>query len=189
VSSSALSVAEVARRLAVAPARLASPLWPRCAVAMVLRGDDVLLMRRAVRRGDRWSGHVSLPGGGEELRDADLLATAVRETVEEVGLDLTRSARFLGRLAPHWAMTRGLPRPMSITPFVFAVDGPVELALGREASAAFWFPLGAAASGALDGVHPYRLGPLRRQLPCWRHEGQVVWGLTFDMLQRLLALR
>ena len=55
----------------------------RAAVAAVLRFDrdaaELLLMRRAERDGDRWSGQVSMPGGREEAADADLVATAVRE--------------------------------------------------------------------------------------------------------------
>jgi 8-oxo-dGTP pyrophosphatase MutT (NUDIX family) len=144
-------------------------------------------MQRAVRRGDRWSGHVSFPGGREEPGDPDLLATAIRETREEVGVDLA-SARLLGRLAPRRAVAQGLPLPMTITPFVFAVDGSIEVTTGGEATAVFWLPLEAAASGALDDVHPYRLGPLVWKFRCWRHEGRVIWGLTFEMLRSLLAI-
>jgi 8-oxo-dGTP pyrophosphatase MutT (NUDIX family) len=149
----------------------------------------VLLMQRAVRDGDRWSGHVSFPGGREEPSDRDLLATAIRETREEVGVDLASdAARFLGRLAPQRAIAQGLPLPMTITPFVFAMHGDVTVAMGGEATATFWLPLDAAASGALDGVHPYKLGPLMWRFPCWRHDGRVVWGLTFEMLKRLLSV-
>jgi 8-oxo-dGTP pyrophosphatase MutT (NUDIX family) len=158
---------------------------------MVLRQreqPEVLLMQRGVRAGDRWSGHVSLPGGHHEARDRDLLATAIRETREEVGIDLSAAARPVGQLAPEWAMARGLPRPMTITPFVFTLTAPAAIALGDEATAAFWLPLATAAAGALDDLYLHRLGPLRWKLPCWRYQGRVVWGLTFAMLRRLLAV-
>jgi 8-oxo-dGTP pyrophosphatase MutT (NUDIX family) len=187
----ALTVDDLTARVTQERARAASRLWPRCAVAMILRQQEraeVLLMQRALRAGDRWSGHVALPGGREDLSDVDLLATAIRETAEEVGIDLKTSARLVGRLAPVWTLARGGLLPMSITPFVFCVAGPIELVLGDEATAAFWFPVGAAAAGALDGVHVQRLGPIEWKLLCWQHEGRVVWGLTFTMLRRLLAL-
>src|SRR5262245_20450978 len=120
-----LTIDRIADRLARHQARQAPRLWKRSAVAVVLRhgeGPEILLMQRAIRARDRWAGHGSLPGGGEEPSDVDLRATAIRETREEVGIDLTKSARFLGRLAPVWAMARGLPRPMSVTPFVFALE-------------------------------------------------------------------
>jgi 8-oxo-dGTP pyrophosphatase MutT (NUDIX family) len=187
----ALTVEDVAARLAHHRARTATRLWPRCAVAVILRQrahPEVLLMQRAIRAGDRWSGHVSLPGGRHEAHDVDLLATAIRETREEVGIDLATTARPLGQIAPAWAMTRGLPLPMTVTPFVFAVAAPVTIALGDEATAAFWLPIDAAAAGALDDIYVHRTGPLAWKLPCWRHEGRVVWGLTFEMLSRLFAL-
>lgn len=56
----------------------------------VQKGDpEVLFIKRAARPGDRWTSHVALPGGKRDPEDADDQATAVRETVEEVGLDLT----------------------------------------------------------------------------------------------------
>lgn len=55
----------------------------------VQEGDpEVLFIKRASRKGDRWSGHVALPGGGRDAEDADDLTTAIRETREEIGLDL-----------------------------------------------------------------------------------------------------
>lgn len=151
-------------------------------------GPSVLLMRRAEREGDRWSGHVSLPGGNAHPADPDLLATAIRETREEVGLDLARAARLLGRLDAIQAVARGKVLPMTITPFVFALVEDQPLALGPEAAAAFWLPLGDAARGALDATHEWTLGPVPMSLPCWKFEGQVVWGLTYKMLGALLAL-
>jgi len=143
-------------------------------------------MRRSERAGDRWSGHVSLPGGREEPGDPDLATTAVRETLEEVGVDLRRAARPLGRLEPTRAVARGKILPMTITPFVFALVADAPLVLAEEAESAFWLPLDSAVSGALDDTYVYRLGPLPLRLPCWRHQGYVVWGLTYQMLRGLL---
>lgn len=57
----------------------------------VQKGDpEILFIKRAGRVGDRWSGHVALPGGRRDPPDVDDRAAAIRETKEEVGLDLTR---------------------------------------------------------------------------------------------------
>jgi 8-oxo-dGTP pyrophosphatase MutT (NUDIX family) len=193
-----LSLDRFAARLAAHRAkdpRLAVP-GRRAAVAAILRFDrahtECLLMQRAEREGDRWSGHVSMPGGNAAADDADLLATAIRETREEVGLDLA-GARLLGRLDAVQAIARGKVLPMTITPFVFALDPDLAahdapLALGPEATAAFWLPLDEAARGALDGTHTWRLGPMPMSMPCWNFDGRVVWGLTYKMLGALLAL-
>ena len=66
----------------------------------VQKGDpDVLFIKRAARIGDRWTGHIALPGGKRELDDTDDQATGIRETREEVGLNLEADhCLFIGKL-------------------------------------------------------------------------------------------
>lgn len=55
----------------------------------VQEGDaEVLFIKRAARVGDRWTGHIALPGGKREPADSDDRATSSRETMEETGLNL-----------------------------------------------------------------------------------------------------
>ncbi|HEU5217398.1 MAG TPA: NUDIX domain-containing protein, partial [Gemmatimonadales bacterium] len=81
------------------------PDRPQAAVAVILAPDpdSVLLIRRAEREGDKWSGHLALPGGRWSPGDPDLAATARRETIEEVGVDLSgvTVAAELDDLAPR----------------------------------------------------------------------------------------
>jgi 8-oxo-dGTP pyrophosphatase MutT (NUDIX family) len=167
--------------------------WPtggagrHAAVAVLLyeepgAGPRVLLMKRAERAGDPWSGHISLPGGRFEPTDPDLLATAIRETHEELTIDLT-GTRLLGQLAPLHPRTSG-PNGIEVTPFVFVTSAAVEPQCGPEAIAAFWFPLELAASGALDGTYTYASG---MEFPSWTYEGHVIWGLTMRILNDVLA--
>jgi len=163
----------------------------RAQLAALLRFDrdaaELLLMRRAERDGDRWSGQVSMPGGREEAADADLVATAVRETREELGVDLT-GAVLLGTLPSPHAIARGKLLPMTITPYVFHLAAPQPIRLGPEAQTSFWLPLDAAARGELDADYQYQLGPFSRRFPSFRHQGEVVWGLTYQILQSLISL-
>jgi len=161
------------------------------AVAAVVRMEhelEVLLMRRRDDPRDRWSGQVSLPGGREEPTDASLIVTAVRETREEVGRDLERSARLLGRLPARRAIARGGVQPFTVTPFVFAELYDEPLTLGVEAAAAFWFPLERAARGELDDEHRYDDGAVTRRMPAWRFDEHVVWGMTHRFLTELLTV-
>lgn len=164
----------------------------RAAVAILLRGAslaeaDVLLMRRAEREGDRWSGQIGLPGGHEEDFDADLIATARRESVEEVGIDPgTPDGRLLGTMPATQARARGARLALYITPVVFQrveVEAPT---LGPEADEAFWMPLSLAHSGELDEELPYEHEGLVHRLPSWKFEGHTIWGMTHGILSRFL---
>jgi 8-oxo-dGTP pyrophosphatase MutT (NUDIX family) len=160
----------------------------RAAVAVILDEDRrVLLTERAARAGDRWSAHVSLPGGMQQEGDGSLLATAARETLEEVGVDVM-GMDPLGALDEVRAIANGGLRPMSIAPFVFVARGPVTPALGPEVASVFWLPLDLASAGALDErlLHPVARVPLT--FACWRFEGHTIWGLTHGVLQSMLRL-
>ena len=156
----------------------------RAAVAAVLHDDRVLLMKRSAREGDPWSGHISLPGGGYWQRDADLLTTAIRETQEELGIDLG-GARLLGHLPPLSPYSAG-PNGMEVMPFVFAADPAPEPCCGPEAESAFWLPLPLVTSGSLDTTYTYP--GTSRTFPAWSYDGHVIWGLTWRILSTLLAL-
>ena len=179
-------VDRIAARIANdAPAPIPPP-GRSAAVAVVIHdepaGPRVLLMKRNERAHDPWSGHISLPGGGYELSDADLLACSIREAHEELGLALTRTG-CLGNLAPTHPAMAG-PKGIQVTPFVFVTEAPIEPVCGDEAAAAFWLPLELAASGKLDGTYTYP--ETQMQFPSWDYDGHQIWGLTLRILHDLL---
>ncbi|RHY81058.1 hypothetical protein DYB35_002889 [Aphanomyces astaci] len=67
---------------------------------------ELLFIRRAINPRDRWSGHIAFPGGRVEAGESALDA-ARRETMEEVGVDLTH-AEVLGQLDDRLAARNGL---------------------------------------------------------------------------------
>jgi 8-oxo-dGTP pyrophosphatase MutT (NUDIX family) len=182
-----LLIDRLAARLTPDAPRASGDGGRRAAVAVLLHdepaGPRVLLMKRAERAGDPWSGHISLPGGRFEPTDPDLLATAIRETHEELAIDLT-GTRLLGPLAPLHPRTSG-PTGIEVTPFVFSTAAAVEPQCGAEALAAFWLPLEIAASGALDGTYTYPGSTM--VFPSWTYEGHVIWGLTMRILGEILT--
>jgi 8-oxo-dGTP pyrophosphatase MutT (NUDIX family) len=167
------------------PQRVAEPVAARAAVALVLRdapaGIEILFIRRAEHPDDPWSDHMAFPGGRSEPGDADLVATAVRETTEEIGLDLRRHADEIGALDEVRAMARMRPVDLTISPFVFRLRHPVELTLSSEVRSAHWLPLddllGPSLHSTLDYVHQ----GATVQFPCLRVEELVIWGLTYRM--------
>lgn len=139
-------------------------------------------MKRAERPGDPWSGHISLPGGRHEAFDRDLLETAIRETREELAIELT-GARLLGQLPPLHPRNSG-PTGIEVTPFVFLAETALEATCGPEALCAFWLPLESAASGTLDGTYTYPGSAMA--FPSWTYDGHVIWGLTWRILGDVL---
>lgn len=151
--------------------------------------DDVelLLIRRAKRDGDPWSGHMALPGGHREPDDEDDLRTALRETYEEIGLDLTRAGEFIGTLDSLRASARGHTLDMVITPFVYQVGASPRFSLSNEVAEVIWVSMSALAGGAHFICHPVDLNGRVAVFPGWHIADQIVWGLTYRILTGLLC--
>ena len=159
----------------------------RSAVALLLRegasGPELLLIRRAERVGDRWSGHMGFPGGGLHSGDRHSLAAAMRETFEEIGVDLGQHARIVARLSdivsvPH----HGQRRPMVISPYVFAVDSLPALTFNDEVADALWVPLRFFADRANRGSIEWR----HLRLGCYTWRGHQIWGLSLAMIDEMM---
>lgn len=161
----------------------------RAAVALVIAagemGDEVLIIRRATVARDPWSGHIALPGGGSETADASLEATARRETLEETGIDLSRSecVATLTVVAPQSA---GAPR-VSVAPFVFRYAGDKRVTMSDEIVEAWWIPVSELQRAdawrtttvvVRDGVSVEARG--------FQFRGHVLWGLTERIVEEFL---
>jgi 8-oxo-dGTP pyrophosphatase MutT (NUDIX family) len=173
------------------PERIDDPGSARAGVAVILRQDgpglELLFMHRAEHPQDPWSGQMGFPGGRAEPGDPDLRSTALRETWEETGIAPDR-VRELGRLDELRARSREGVLPLTISPWVFRLDGPVELRPNAEVQSLLWLPLDALLSdrhrSTLD--YPGPRGVVR--LPCLRVGGRVIWGLTYRMFGNLEQL-
>lgn len=161
---------------------------PRAAVAIVLAPDPdrVLLIQRAERDGDRWSGQLAFPGGRWSPLDADLAATARRETLEEVGVDLA-SAVLCGVLDDLEPRTPVLP-PIVVRPFVFSTPSAARLTLNHEVAAAWWVPLEDFWRPGVYGPVEYRRYGTLVRAAGYHLEMGVLWGMTERILTPLLEL-
>jgi 8-oxo-dGTP pyrophosphatase MutT (NUDIX family) len=161
------------------------------AVAVIFRisGDDaleLLMIERARYAGDPWSGHIAFPGGRSEPADESLLATALRETREEIGVDLAADGRILGALTRLLPMTPRLPR-IAIAPFVALLARDAPLALSEEVAGAFWVPLSTLQRADVSCDVEITVGDTLRTVHAFVHGRYTIWGLTERIICDLLA--
>lgn len=163
----------------------------RSSVVALLVGEDnpsIVLMRRPVRKGDPWSGDMCMPGGRKDPEDKDSYATALRETQEEVGLDLPTHGSYLGRLSDVVTRAHEAAKPMVVTPFVFAIASEQLLSLSDEAREIISVPLAFLGNPANRETMHWRVRLLKWRLPCYHYQGARIWGLTLIMLDELVKL-
>jgi 8-oxo-dGTP pyrophosphatase MutT (NUDIX family) len=182
-------LAQRIRQLSVVNA-VPAPETRLAAVTAVLRvvedEPELLFIKRALAEGDPWSGHVAFPGGRIEPGDESLEHTAIRETHEELALDLTQG-RMLGRLDDLAPRSASLP-PIIVRPFVAVVASDVELQPSREVAATFWVPLAILRDPGTQDEHVMTINGARARFPAYRVSEHLVWGMTERIVRQLLTL-
>jgi 8-oxo-dGTP pyrophosphatase MutT (NUDIX family) len=163
----------------------ALPARAQAAVALLLvepepgAALELLLIERALRTGDPWSGHMALPGGRREASDADLLATALRETQEETAVELSGS-QLLGALADLRPLLNP-ERELLVRPYVFALRGRPAVRASAEVARYDWVSARALRASLCETEMQH--GGRMLRLPTYCVGERRVWGMT----QRILA--
>ena len=175
------------RRMAPIPRRWTSQTQePKCAAVMLLVFSDarqrlqvVLTLRNADLRGH--SGQVSFPGGQQDAADPSPFGTALRETVEEIGICAAKVSP-LGALADLYI-------PVSnflVQPVVAGYDGiPQFTPDPREVAAVFTFALEDLLCADFKCQERRRMRGADVRVPFYAVAGHKVWGATAMMLSEL----
>ena len=139
-------------------------------------GEARVVLTERADRGGHHSGEVSVPGGRAEAEDADLVATALREANEEVGLDAANEGvRVLGTLPVRWIPVSNF----AVTPVIaVAARRPTLVAQPDEVAAILEPPVAAFLPDA-------ELVTVERDIRGWQLryaaypvDGLAVWGMT-----------
>ncbi|MDE1852243.1 MAG: CoA pyrophosphatase [Thaumarchaeota archaeon] len=163
------------------------PKGPRFAAVSIIIRDrrfpSILLIKRAERSGDPWSGQIAFPGGKMQPEDRTARDTAVRETMEEVGFDLGGAAEFLG----YASVTTTHTGTMDVVPLVFILKEGVEIKPNGEVASYRWVDLGDLLAPETQSTHKLSYQGRDVELPAYAVGDYVVWGLTHGILSKLLA--
>jgi len=163
---------------------------PEAAVAMVQahgQRKSILLIRRAEREGDSWSGHWSFPGGWRHAADQDLLSTAIRELEEECGVRLAREQ--MDRAMPHKLARRKVGRFVLVAPFLFRVEREFATVLNpSEAVEALWTPVSRLLDPVGHTLRPVPGRPPEILFPAVDLNGLPLWGFTYRLITDWLEL-
>lgn len=168
------------------PAEVALQRYPdtRAVVAILVRESDdpdVLVMERARRESDPWSGHWAFPGGRLQPGESPLDAVR-RETEEEVGLSLSEG-ELLGCVEARPPANRP---EMLVVPFVFAWDREAEPRPGPEVASVAWIPLSELPRSRTTMTVTIR--GRDRPMPAFVRMPWAIWGFTYRLLEDLLTL-
>ena len=143
-------------------------------------GPDVLLIERAARMRAH-AGQPAFPGGALDAQDDGPIAAALREAVEETGLDDSGVVPF-GTMPDLWL-------PVSdfvVTPVVawWREPSPVRAADPREVAHVARVPIAALVDPANRARVRHPSGYVG---PCFTVEGMLVWGFTAGILDAVLT--
>ncbi|TQV66130.1 CoA pyrophosphatase [Exilibacterium tricleocarpae] len=160
------------------------PFTNQAAVLVALTDNDsdphILLTKRAEHLSTH-SGEVSFPGGKWDPEDDHLLATALRESHEEIGLRPER----VEVLAPLKARRTG--RGVKVTPFVGIVPEDIQLIPSPdELDAVFSVPVSFLLRDQRVRTDLYRLQDREFWAPAYHFDGFEIWGFTAGVLVTFL---
>ena len=192
-----LSVDEIRQRLHaqrgttydVPPEMLSDEAREAAVLVPFVRVDEawhILYIRRAHFEGDRHSGQVAFAGGKRDATDETLLATALREAEEEIGI-AAGDVDVLGHINHHHTISE-----FQVRPYVGIMPWPYELKLDEvEVARAFTMPLNWLAQRSNYRTEERQHPESKRPWPVvyYQHyDGELLWGATARMTLSLIEV-
>ncbi len=166
-----------------------APAHASVLVALVQRDELCVLLTQRTGHLTDHPGQISFPGGRAEAEDADATATALREAVEEIGLD----ARYVDPLGALPTYTTGTG--FIVTPVIALVRPGFAVAADPfEVAEVFEVPLPFLMNPAHHRRHAVELGGVSREFLSIPWDGIdasgrprrcFIWGATAGMLRNL----
>ncbi len=166
-------------------------LSQRAAVAIIVQehpdlGPAFLMIQRAEREGDPWSGQMAFPGGKHDTDDQHITHTALREIEEELGVPGKLLHRF-GRLSDILARPyRIQQKPMVVSPLLFEPLKPLRFRPNEEVADVIWVPIDYFTEPSHRQVISWNKHGVQLELPCYYYKDKKIWGLSLLMIDEFM---
>ncbi|KIC49808.1 CoA pyrophosphatase [Tateyamaria sp. ANG-S1] len=155
-------------------------LRPAAVLAPIIEGPngyELILTKRSSAL-KHHPGQIAFPGGKQDDDDSDLVATALREAHEEIGLQ-SNSVEVLGTFAPHETVTS-----FTVTPVVAFVNGRFDaIPEVGEVSEVFRVPLSHVLQSANFVVEARQWRGQKRMYYTVPYGPYYIWGATARILR------
>lgn len=141
---------------------------------------QIVLTQRNTYKGAH-SGQVSFPGGKRDDSDFDLIATARRESFEEIGLSVSEG-KLIGSITEIYIPVSNF----RVTPYVFFHEKELHdfIPDPREVKSIFSLPVSQLISEEIVQKRNIKISEefTLKKVPCFIHEKYIIWGATAILL-------
>ena len=152
------------------------------AVLVIIYGSEpTIIMTQRPKTMNLHAGEISFPGGTWKQDDTDLLATALRETREEIDLDMSRQ-KVIGQLGPVTTLNSGF----TITPFVTIQSDIPKLTPNSEIEEILHIPLFPFLKTLEDDMDPSHKSI--QEMYTFRYQDKIIWGASARILKQMINL-
>jgi 8-oxo-dGTP pyrophosphatase MutT (NUDIX family) len=149
------------------------------AVMIIIFGKEpMVLMTERSKSMNHHAGEISFPGGTWEEKDSDLLGTAIRETKEELGIEISRSM-VIGNLKPVTTLNSGF----AILPYVVILDSLPQVLSNSEITSVLEIPLVSLLKTIEDDHDPSHKSIM--EMYTFKFENYLIWGASARMLKQI----
>lgn len=156
--------------------------FTRASVAVILNFIDnklyLFFIKRTENPGDSYAGHIAFPGGKMNAGDSSAVETALRETNEEIGVNLNECGYLLGRLDDLKPLNPNGPK-FIVSPFVFILNKNIDIRINKyEVENYMWIPFeDLADKNNLRIRYKERSGDVIEDY-VYSYDKYLIWGMT-----------
>ena len=152
------------------------------AVLIVIYGKEpMIIMTKRPKTMNQHAGEISFPGGTWTQHDNDLLTTALRETKEEMNLDLSRQ-QIIGQIKPVTTLNSGF----TIMPFICILDEIPTLIPNSEIESILHIPFLPLLNTIEDDLEPSHKSI--QEMYAFRYQHHLIWGASARMLKQMFNI-